>query len=249
MSDPHSPAVSDQAMEPQPARAERQEWIFRAITGVIAFSFLWLTWRTRNDGFALVLLVPLMVGIAIATLRLPKASNAVNSIENWLRAGSARAAARQGKLARFFQRPWFVVCLALCRWTAGLPDPHLRAGIRLTSLILLCGVAVILVVSAAYIVVAVIVVLAVLALFLWLLSIWAGSGSSGRKTRITRYTTDWLGRPRQEHFDSSGYKVGETRPSSDWLGRTRMVHTDAEGKVVGESRPETTPTARLASRT
>jgi hypothetical protein len=87
MAYPHPSAVPDQAMEPQPAYAERQEWIFRAITGLIAFSLLWLTWRTRNDGLAPVLLVPLVVGIAIATLRLPNVSSAVNSIENWLRAG------------------------------------------------------------------------------------------------------------------------------------------------------------------
>lgn len=230
--------IEPPAQEPT-AQQERQEWIFRAIAGTATTLLLWLAYRAQNNGVLPLLVAPLIVGAAIATLRLPAVSGRVNSIDNWLRSGSDRAAARQGKVARFFQRPFFALCLSIWRWTATLPDPHLQAGVRLTALIFLCAVAVMLLVTAAYIVIAIVVALAILALCLWLLSVWAGSGSSGTTTRVTRYATDWLGRPKQEHFDGSGHKVGETKASSDWLGRPKTVHTDADGNVVGESKPDT----------
>jgi hypothetical protein len=218
---------------------ERREWPFRAIAGVLTFLFLWFAWRERGDMILSLFLIFLGIGGTIATLRLPVASGRVNSIENWLRPASARAAARQGKFSRFFQRPFFAGCLAIWRWTASLPDPHLQAAVRLTALISLCATAAVLLVTAVYLIVGIVIALAVLALCLWLLSVWAGGGSSGTRTRITRHTTDWLGHPKQEHFDSSGNKVGESKASSDWLGRPKMVNSDAMGKVVGESRPDT----------
>lgn len=229
--------------EPEPTESSsqtvRQEWIFRALAGLAAVLLVWLAYRARNDGAKLVLLAPLIVGAAIAALRLHAVSGPVNSIENWLLAGSAKAAERQGKFARFVQRPFFAACLAIWRWTTGVPDLHLRAGVRLAALILFCAITITLLITVAYVVIAIAVALAVLALCLWIFAMWAGSDSSGSKTRTTRHTTDWLGNPKQEHFDDSGYKVGESRLDTDWLGHPKMVNTDANGNVVGESRPDT----------
>jgi hypothetical protein len=221
------------------AQTKHQEWIFRAIAGLTAILFLWFAYRSRNDGIIPLLLTPLILGAAVTALRLHAVSRSVNSIENWLNSGSARAAARQGKFARFFQRPFFAVCLAIWRWTTALPDPHLRAGVRLSALIFFCAIAITLLATAAYILVAIVVMLAIFALCLWLFLLWAGSESSETRTQVTRYTTDWFGRPKQEHFDKSGNKVGESKPTNDWLGRPKMVHTDAAGNVVGESSPDT----------
>ena len=221
------------------AQEERQEWVFRAIAGTATILLLWLAYRARNNGVLSLLIAPLIVGAAIATLRLPAVSGRVNSIDNWLRAGSASAAARQGKFARFLQQPFFAICLAIWRWTDAITDPHLRAGVRLAAMILFCAIAITLLITAAYILIAIVAALAVLALCLWIFAMWAGSDSSGNRTTITRYTTDWFGRPKQEHFDNSGHKVGESKPDTDWLGRPKMVHTNADGSVVGESKPDT----------
>lgn len=240
MSIPGFPATSaDQEPNDKPAEKERQEWIFRAIACLAAILLIWLAFHVRNDGALPLLLAPLIVGAAITALRLPAVSGLVNSIETWLRAGSARAAARQGKFARFLQQPFFAVCLAIWRCTTGVPDPHLRAGVRIAALILFCAVTLTLLVTVAYILIAIVVAVAILALCLWIFAMWAGSGSSGSRTGVTRYTTDWFGRPKREHFDDSGHKVGESKSDTDWLGRPTMVHTDAEGNVVGESKPDT----------
>jgi len=221
------------------SQTERQEWIFRAVAALAVILLVWLAYRARNDGAKLLLFAPFIVGAVITALRLHEVSGPVNSIENWLLAGSARAAQRQGKFARFVQQPFFSACLAIWRWTTTVADPHLRAGVRLAALILFCAITITLLVTVAYMVVVIVVALAIFALCIWLFLMWAGSGSSGSRTGVTRYTTDWFGHPKQEHFDNSGHKVGETKSDTDWLGQPKMVHTDADGNVAGESKPDT----------
>jgi hypothetical protein len=180
-------------------------------------------------------MAPFMIGAVITALRLTRVSATVNSIENWLRSGSAKAAERDGKFARFFQRPFFGSCLAIWRWTTPIPDVHLRAGVRATTLIFICGIAINLIVIALYVIVVIAVIVIGFAIFFWILSL----SSQGERKVVTRYTTDWFGRPKQEHFDASGEKIGESRPDTDWLGQSKMVHEDALGNVVGESKPDT----------
>ncbi len=95
-------------------KTDRQEWIYRGGAGLIIALLLWLAYQNRFDGGVLLLLVPFIIGTVIAALRLTPVSAAVNSIENWLKRGSANAAGREGKFARFFQRPFFGSCLAIC---------------------------------------------------------------------------------------------------------------------------------------
>lgn len=225
----------DSAPDGQSAKANRSEWIYRGGAGFIIALLLWFAYRNRYDGGVLILLAPFMIGAVITALRLTPVSATVNSIENWLRRGSARAAAREGKFARFFQRPFFGSCLAIWRWTARIPDVHFRAGVRATTLIFVCGIAINLIVIALYVIVVIAVIVIGFAIFFWILSL---SGQGERKV-VTRHTTDWFGRPKQEHFDESGEKIGESRPDTDWLGQPKMVHEDAEGNVVGESKPDT----------
>ena len=225
----------DSESDSQSVKTDRQEWVYRSGAGFIIALLLWLAYRNRNDGGVLLLLAPLIIGAVITALRLPTLSGTVNSIENWLKRGSARAAAREGKFARFFQRPFFGSCLAIWRWTTPIPDVHLRAGVRATTLVFVCGIAVNIILIALWGIVVIAVILIGLAILGWILSL----SSSGERKVVTRYTTDWFGRPKQEHFDDSGQKIGESRPDTDWLGQPKMVHKDAEGNVVGESKPDT----------
>lgn len=225
----------DSASDGESMRTDCQEWIYRGGAGLIIALLLWFAYRNRYDGGVLILLAPLIIGAVITALRLPPVSGTVNSIENRLKRGSAKAAEREGKFARFFQRPFFGSCLAIWRWTTPIPDVHLRAGVRATTLIFVCGIAINLIVIALYVIVVIAAILIGLAVFLWILSL---SGQGERKV-VTRYTTDWFGRPKQEHFDEAGQKIGESRPDSDWLGQPKMVHKDAEGNVVGESKSDT----------
>lgn len=213
----------------------RKKWIYRGGAGLIIALLLWFAYRNRYDGGVLILLAPFMIGAVIAALRLTPVSVKVNSIENWLRRGSASAVEREGKFARFFQRPFFGSCLAIWRWTTPIPDVHLRAGMRATTLIFLCGIAINFILIALYVVVVVAVIVIGFAIFFWILSL---SGQGERKV-VTRHTTDWFGRPKQEHFDETGEKIGESRPDADWLGHPKMVHEDAGGNAVGESKPDT----------
>ncbi len=63
--------------------------------------------------------------------------------------------------------------------------------------------------------------------------------SSGNKIGETKFTTNWLGSPKQEHYDTEGTKTGETRKGSDWLGRDRAEHFNSEGKKAGYSKNDT----------
>jgi hypothetical protein len=235
-------SLSESSVTPQSSpsdgglvKTDRQEWIYRGGAGLIIALLLWFAYRNRYDGGVLILLAPFMIGAVITALRLPQVSAGVNSMGNWLKRGSANAGGREGKFARFFQRPFFGSCLAIWRWTTPIPDLHLRAGVRATTLIFLCGIAINLILIALYVIVVIAVILIGFAIFFWILSL----SNQGERKVVTRYTTDWFGRPKQEHFDGSGEKIGESRPDTDWLGQPKMVHEDAEGKVVGESKPDT----------
>ncbi|MBZ5726476.1 MAG: hypothetical protein LAP87_15930 [Acidobacteriia bacterium] len=222
----------------QPSDAQRQEWILRGAAGLAIVLLFWFAYQNQYNGSALLVLAPLIAGAFVTALRLSEVSGAVDSVENWLKAGSARAASRQGKFARFFQRPFFGASLAIWHWTAPIRDAHLRAGVRVTAFIFVSGIAVTLLVMAVYIIVAIVVLMLTIAIIGWALSLSGNSGSSGRVVRVTRYSSDWLGRPKQEHFDNTGEKVGESKPDTDWLGRPKMVHTDAQGNKTGESKPD-----------
>src|ERR1039458_2424200 len=150
---PHDSTPDSQSVE-----TDRQEWIYRGAAGLIIALLLWFAYRNRYDGGVLILLAPFMIGAVITALRLTRVSATVNSIENWLRSGSAKAAERDGKFARFFQRPFFGSCLAIWRWTARIPDVHLRAGVRATTLIFVCGIAINLIVIAFYVIVVIAVI-------------------------------------------------------------------------------------------
>lgn len=218
----------------QTADAEQKEWILRGIAGLVTVLLVWLMAR---DG--LILLAPFVAGGLVTAMRLEMVSQAVDSIENWLKKGSTKAASKQGKFARFVQRPFFASSLAIWRWTTPIPDAHLKAGVRIAALILIAGVAVTLVVVAVYVIIAIVVLVLTVILMGWFLSLHAEPSVGGASPRaVTRVAKDWFGKPKQEHFDSAGNKIGESRPEKDWLGKPKLVHTDAQGNKVGESRPD-----------
>jgi hypothetical protein len=183
----------------------------------------------------LFLLTPFIVGAVITALRLLPVSGTINSIEDWLKRGSAKARDRDGKFARLFQRPFFSFCLVIWRWTARISDFHFRAGARATTLIFICGIAAYLLLIALVFVVVIAVIVVGFVILFWILSL----SNQGERKVVTRSTTDWFGRPKEEHFDETGQKIGESRPGTDWLGQPKMVHKDTEGTIVSESRADT----------
>jgi len=106
-------------------KTDRQEWIYRGGAGLIIALLLRFAYRNRYDGGVLILLAPLIIGAVITALRLPPVSGKVNSVENWLKRGSTKAAESESKFARFFQRPFFGSCLAIWRWTTPIPDIYI----------------------------------------------------------------------------------------------------------------------------
>ena len=224
--------------EPSPqssADKDRHERVNRGAAGITFILLLWLAYRNRNDGGAPILLAPFLIGAGIVSLRIAAVSVAINSLENWLKWYADKAKVREGKFARFFQRPFFSSCLAIWRWTATIADEHLCAGARATTLIFVCGIAIYLSLIAIYIVIAIAVLIIGFMIFIWILSL---SGSGERKV-TTRYLTDWPGRSKQEHFDESGTKIGESIAETDWLGNPKMVNKGANGDIVGESKLDT----------
>jgi hypothetical protein len=68
--------------------------------------------------------------------------------------------------------------------------------------------------------------------------------SSGNKIGETRFTKDWTGKTVQEHFNEEGEETGTTKAGSDWLGNARAEHFDQDGNRIGTSRDGTTWTGR-----
>ena len=217
--------------------AEQLEWAYRggAILAIVLLA--WLSYRYRYDGSLVLLLLPLEIGALIVALRLHAVSGAIHSIENWLNSGSARARESDGKFARFFKRPFFSACQAIWRWTAPIPDPHLRAGVRLATLIIITGVAVVLLITAIEILVAIAILLLMIFVAGWILS-RSGSSGDGDYEGVTRPKPRLFGGHTDEHFDSANRKVAETTHETGWLGQPKMVRRDLNGNVVSESTPE-----------
>ncbi len=236
---------SPKSPDPAPTgitQTERREWIYRGTAGLAVALLVSFGYLHTSDVRILLLVAPLLIGACVEAMRLQVVSEKINAIERWLNQGATRAAERDGKFARFFQRPFYRSCLAAWRWSRFIPDAHLRAGARATMLIFICGIAAGLLLLAAYLafaVVSLVIILFIVALIFGLIALIPSQEGSGSRNVITEHTTDWLGRPKQEHFDTSGNKIGESEYGTDWFGNPKMVHKDADGNFVGESRPDT----------
>ena len=218
--------------------AEQLEWAYRGVAILVIVLLAWLSYRYRYDGSLVLLLLALEIGALIVALRLHAVSGAVHSIENWLNSGSARARDSDGKFARFFKRPFFSACLAIWRWTAPIPDPHLRAGVRLATLIIITGIAVVLLIMAIEILVAIAILILLIVVAGWFLSHSGNSGGRDDEETVTRHTTGFLGGRKDVHFDGADRKIAETTRETDWLGNPKLVRRDLDGNIVSESTPE-----------
>lgn len=218
--------------------SKRPVWALRAPSMAFTLAFIWLAFHLSRYGALSLLIIPLAVGSLVAALRLPAVTGRVNSIETWLHHGLAKSRGKQGAFVRFIQRPFFRVCLFSWRLAVSVPDEHVRAGARLAMLLLFWGIVTALLIVAAYAFVVIIFLIAALALVLWILMLWLGGGSAGKRVQVTRYGKDWFGQPKEEHFDTVGNKIGESTPTVDWLGRPKTVHRDTDGNIVGESKPD-----------
>lgn len=181
--------------------------------------------------------IPLVVAISFPALSLPALTSRVDAWEQSFQSGLEHAAQKEGKFARYFRRPLYRGSLALWRTTEPLPNPHVRAGLRLGTALYFWAAMLAFLIIAAYVVVGVVLVLVVLAIVGWILSLQGGRESSGGYTRIVR---TFSGRRKQEHFDESGQKVGESRTARTIVGSPKTEHFDVQGNKVGESKPTAT---------
>lgn len=243
------------------AADEQKEWIYRGIAIAAIALLLWVAYYYRYAPGIALLLMPFVLGAAVAAMRISAASDKIHAISNWLNAGLEKARASDGKFARFVKRPFYRLTLAIWRWTEPIPDSHARAALRLATLILITAVTVLLVATAAYIIIAIVVILLVLALIGWFLSLNdpkrpprdprdPDSDSPPRRLgpEITRFRKSWTGKTIQEH-SVGGVKTGESVYKKDWAGRDVLVRTDNDGNKVSETRAGTTWTGENITRT
>ncbi len=217
--------------------AEAREWLLRVVGGLATVGLVWLSVSIRSTlPVLLLLLLPLIAGTLVNTIRVSRLTEGITLVEKRVASGSEDLASQHGNVARFVRRPIYSAMLGVFRLTASVADIHFRAGIRLSAVLFIWAVAVALLATIAYIALAVILTVVVLAVIARVLGAIFPNSTI---VRFSRLTTDWMGRPKEEHFDASGNKLGESRPDTDWLGRPITVHTDARGKEVGESRTET----------
>jgi hypothetical protein len=233
----------------------------RLVAGALILITLVVIWRA--DGSVqlmyMLLALPLMVGAIVPLLSLPGPTARIESCEAIFELGLSRARRKDGKFAKYFQRPLYSGSRALWKGTALVKDRHIRAGLCLAVALYFWAVMIVLLVVAVYIVLAVIVAIALVG---WVLSLYYGGHGGGGYTRRVRTvtgrrkqehfsragqkigesieTTTFRGEPRTVNFDAAGNRVGESRQESPWTGAARVVHYDKNGDRSGESRPTTT---------
>lgn len=233
------------------------------LAGVVALGIVGFVWKADAGSQTLVfwIALPLLVG---ALLPIVSSAEVTGKVEGWEQSfenAFQKASRKDGKFARYFQRPLFRGSSYLWRITQPLPNSHVRAGVRMALALYFWLTMIALLFVAAYVIIAVVVLIVILAIVGWILSLQDGrrSGgysrtirtftgrrkqehydSSGEKVGESIATTTLLGSPKTEHFDTSGNRVGESRPNTTWTGEPKVEHFDASSNKTGESRPNTT---------
>lgn len=215
---------------------------------------------SRTEGLWLAILLPVFAGLVLPLMQVRTWSERFDRWERGFAARRAKANSKDGKFARFVQRPFYLCILGIWRVSRPIKNTHIRAGVRVVlSLYFLALFSFIMMISA-YIVIAIVVLLLAIAFMGWVLSLSGKSSGpiTGRRRRdwsgneVVRYTdatggvvgethetVGIFGDPQQEHFDAQGRKTGESKRRTDLMGRETIVHFDREGQRTGISRDDT----------
>jgi hypothetical protein len=167
-------------------------------------------------------------------------------LEDWIKQKKAKAGASNGKLAKFFFRPLYSGSLWIWEKAGSVGNSHLRAGVRVGSLLYFGSIMLLIGLTVGYIVIGIVVGLIIIALTLWIFSAILSAKSGEHRRRIptlplraakSRLTTDFFGNPKTDVYDNNGKQVGELRPTTDFLGNPKVDVYDSTGKKIGEQRP------------
>lgn len=197
---------------------------------------------------SLVLSSPLLLGLVVWLTKSTKAVEWATRLSGWIAARRERAQASEGVISKYWGRPAFGFGAALVRATEGIPNPHLKAGVRLASIIYLGTISVAVLVAGLYIVVGVI----AFAIFYLLIFrpmrrlVFASAGiatapgpSASTALRALSASShvrqNWLGREYVEHRNSDGNVVGTSTKQQGFFGGEYTEHRDADGRAAGTS--------------
>jgi len=124
---------------------------------------------------------PLCVSFSLVLI-----TSAINGWEAYFDKSFEKATGREGKFSRYFLRPLHWGSLKLWSASQTLPDEHLRAGVRLSTIIYFWAVMTFLLVATIYIIVALVILIIIMAIIGWFLS--QGRQSEERTSRESTYT-------------------------------------------------------------
>jgi uncharacterized membrane protein len=200
----------------------------------------------------IILLTPSIIACVWPLARSVTLTEWIEKRESTLHKWSQRADGHDGRIARYLFVPFLNVSLWVWTKTRRVSDPHLRAGLRATTVLYLGALMVGLGILAAYLFV--MAVLMVVALIFVVFALLAAlhvffaereSGSSQqnslwRGVAKSRVRKDFFGDRREDLYDDRGRKIGEVRRSSGLFGEKDEVFRD--DVKVGERRRSSTIT-------
>src|SRR5574337_9125 len=139
---------------------------------VIAIAAAMLIATSSSDPtLRLVFLGPLIVGACIPLASQDIASDAINGWGAYFARSLKRAQGRKGKFSRYFSLPLHWGSLTLWSLSESIQDGHIRAGVRLSTIVYFWAVMIFALVVTVYIIVVVVVAIIILALVGWFLSL------------------------------------------------------------------------------
>jgi hypothetical protein len=191
----------------------------------------------------LLILAPLILGSLLVSICSDGLTTAIDRWEQTFERRGERAAAKEGKFAKYFARPLWSGSRLIWRRTENIADRHFRAGIRLAAVTCYFGLIVPALALVAYLAITIIIYFAVMLLVLWLLAKYLrrdeDDGShpayippvtaiprplTTRPFGATSQKVEGMLESRVEHYDDKGQKVAECprRP-----GETPKIDHDA----------------------
>jgi hypothetical protein len=117
----------------------------------------------------LLILAPLILGSLLVSICSDGLTTAIDRWEQTFERRGERAAAKEGKFAKYFSRPLWSGSRLIWRKTETIADRHFRAGIRLAAVTYYFGLVIPALALVAYFATVIIIYFAVMLLGLWLL--------------------------------------------------------------------------------
>ncbi len=205
---------------------------------LLAILALWFI----GDIFWVLALSPLLIGALFPLVRHHGATTRTENCYHYFEQAHARAINATGRFPRYFKRPLFASALTIWRRSLLIPDPELRAGLRVAALGYLATLMFGALLVIGYVLVAIIAVIAVILLFLWLLGKML-SGEEPSPTHVSSFfervrrserDQDLLGSERTVFRDENGRKIAVAETRENLFGEKRQVIYDNEHKKIAE---------------